>query len=32
MHTSNYDSYNDLDKEFAYLDGLSASLKTKEGK
>ena len=32
MHTSNYDSYNDLDKEFAYLDGLSASLKTKEEK
>ena len=31
MHTSNYDSYNDLDKEFAYLDGLSASLKIKEG-
>tara|TARA_B100000214_G_scaffold13117_1_gene9245 strand:+ start:321 stop:632 length:312 start_codon:yes stop_codon:yes gene_type:complete len=24
MHTSNYDSYDDLDKEFAYLDGLSS--------
>jgi hypothetical protein len=24
MHTSKYDSYDDLDKEFAYLDGLSA--------
>ena len=32
MHTSNYDSYDDLDKEFTYLDGLSASLKTKEEK
>jgi len=24
MHTSKYDSYADLDKEFAYLDGLSS--------
>jgi len=31
MHTSNYDSYDDLDKEFAFLDGLTAGLKTREG-
>ena len=27
VHTSNYDSYDDLDKEFAFLDGLTAGLK-----
>ena len=31
MHTSNYDSYDDLEKEFAYLNGLTAGLKTREG-
>jgi DNA-binding transcriptional regulator LsrR (DeoR family) len=29
IHTSNYDSYDDLEKELSYLDGLSAKVITK---